>query len=387
MEKLYSKLEFYQNAYNESSKDKKSIEKTIINLKNVCTNSFRHVLDEYFGDTISEEEEKFTEEVLGIPVSDIQNNICINEENLKNKIIKMKDTVLYKDYLGLLIDKDLDIVSQIEQEDTFVYLLEQGYGTEKFVNEPFVLLFNKFKYQPRLWKFNKYSNKFAKDKNFESYNQILEIYNGIRSKYSSLSNTKDTVNKVLSRAKKLDEKINELQEEIFKLPSTYMLNFKNHIESRLFDLDVDKLYHFISHKNNTELNAIYDQIKVDIETISNNNNKISKLSDRMNVIMSNINDLDELIYQIENKNVTLTQEQINKIINNDNPLTPVFEIIPKNEWKEIKESFKEKSISLKDESNYVRKVTKLTKKEKDAYLKEYGVKEGEIFIDKNLVNR
>lgn len=47
----------------------------------------------------------------------------------------------------------------------------------------------------------------------------------------------------------------------------------------------------------------------------------------------------------------------------------------------------DKGIKLKSRENYSVAKTKLSKEEKEAKLKKYGVKEGEIFFDEKLIGK
>lgn len=373
-EKLNERLDFYMKAYNETSDDLNLSESEKTKLEKAIDSECRNILEETVPNPLADNQFDSLEKEYQINLDDI----AIKHEKLKNDYIKEKESLKsdsrYKEYLNLLINDDLKLVSTMENDEVFAYLMEQKFGTDDFKNEPCIAIW-KFKYQPRFWKFKKIADKKAREFGVASFDEMHKLWSGLRINYKSLIENK-----------KITEIIKECEE----------------IENRIKDLDKAVTDYLISRREDI-INAITQRIKLtdvsalDLSKFSNlipllekfiaSSEEVTSLQNRKTVIMNNINTVEKMISLAEEDHLALDEKSFDTFFRNTNPETPIFELIGDVEWITVKQALEDKGIKTSAQANYSVVRKKISKEEKEDILKRHNVKEGEIFIDQNLVNR
>lgn len=377
IDKLNERLTFYQNAYNETSKDLKKVQKQINKDEPFFRQCCYNLIDTAIGEDLSPEERDLVENHFGLNLADLDKKYAKVKENKEKEIAKIKEDDRYKEYLRLLISEDHELAVELEDDEVFTYLIEQNFHNDKFRNEPYIEFLG-FVYQPRFWKFRKYANKKAKEFGFENYEAMFKLWESLRINFKSLIGDKK-IKVVLKECEELERQIKNLEEQIFNIPLQYLKDLKENLTEMFKVIPAEKLDVF---EDREEVNNV-----ISLREELNKNKELSfSLSDRLNAIMENINNVEKLISAVE-RGYVINEEKFNKFFTNTDPTIPVFELIPENEWASIEKAFAEKGIKLKSRENYSVVKTKLSQDEKEALLKEYGVKEGEIFFDKNLVGK
>jgi hypothetical protein len=115
--------------------------------------------------------------------------------------------------------------------------------------------------------------------------------------------------------------------------------------------------------------------------------RVSSLENRRTVIMANINAVEKMASLVKEGKFNLDAKSEDAFFNNNNPETPIFEMISVKDWNSIKQALEDKGISISAKENYTVVRTTISKREKEKLLKKYSVKEGEIFIDPDLANK
>lgn len=375
---LKEKLKFYKDAYRKESRNKDKNEEELRNNRELYYLNATNFFKSYFNTIIDDTEKKFIEDNYGVNIGDIDEMFVDKKVKLDEKINEIKNDVRYKEYVKLQIDDNLDIVERLEDDEVFDYLIDQNFHNEKFVNEPYFNILG-FEFQPRYWKFKKYANKKAREFGFVDYKHMFELWKNLRLAYESLIGDKK-IAKVIEEYKQLENRLKKYENEIENLPIAYSEEVIKRVVKTIENLDTEKLFYI----QDTEYDAVI-QLKKSIDLLKE---RQKTLENRIDILLKNIDRAEEMIAAAERGKLKIDESIMKKFIENNDPYIPVFEIIPEKEWVEIKKAFEDKGIKLKaDRTKYSVVRRKLSPEEKERKLKEYGVKEGEIFIDKNLVGR
>lgn len=370
--RLYERMNFYRTAYEDTSKQAKEIQEEISSNEIMLDIEINNILEEIINDVITPSYKDSLERDFNINLDDFDDKYIKLKERLLLDIKKLKEDSRYKEYLEFLIDDDVQMVIDLENDEVFNYLIDENFHNDKFINKPYIkILF--FIYQPRLWKFSKYANKKAKEFGLSDYKEMFKLWSDLRVSYKSLVGNK-RIQQVIAESKQMEHKIKADELEIENIPITY----RKDIILRLKDT-IKNLNHFndIRFSNIVPLKERYFKLR----------DKSESITDRMDSIMENITNVEKLITMSESENVRFNEKEFETFFSNSDPTVPVFELIPKNEWDDIKKAFEAKNIKLKSREDYSVVETKISQQKKEDLLNKYGVKEGEIFIDESLVGK
>lgn len=375
--KLNEKLTFYQNAYNETSLNLKKVQNDIKKEEPFFRQCCYNLIDTAIGEELSPDERLLVENHFGLNLADLDKKYDKAKRLKEKEIAKIKEDDRYKEYLRLLISEDHELAVELEEDEVFNYLIEQNFHNDKFVNEPYIEFLG-FVYQPRFRKFKKYANKKARELGFEDYMSMFKLWESLRINFKSLIGDKK-IKDVLAECEVLENQIKEFEEQILNIPREYLKDLKENLTEMFKIIPAEKLQVF---DDTEEVNNVISLRK----SLNKNKEMFSSLNDRLNVIMDNITNVEKMISAVE-RGYVINEEKLNKFFNNTDPTIPVFELIPESEWSSIEKAFADKGIKLKSRENYSVAKTKLSKEEKEAKLKKYGVKEGEIFFDEKLIGK
>jgi len=374
VDKLNERLSFYMKAYDETSSDLKSLvkEKKIVE-KEINTEA-ENILDETVPTPLNNEQIDLLEKEFQMNLD----NIVLKHEEIKSQYIKqteiLKSDNRYTEYLNLLINDDLKLVSDMEKNEVFNYLIEQKFNTDEFNNEPYFEIL-KLKYQPRFWKFRKIANKISTEFGIASFSEMFKLWDGLRINYKSLIGNKKIAN-VITECEGIENKIKELDKSVVDYLMIRRADIIDTIIQRIKMLAV----------------SVLDTLKFSnliplLENFKMLSEKETGLDERKSVIMENTNTVEKMISLAEQGNLDMNDKKYEGFFNNTNPVTPIFELIDTTEWTSIKNALEDKGIKTSDKDNYTVVRTKISSKEKKDLLNKYNVKECEIFIDENLANK
>ncbi|QOX65729.1 hypothetical protein FRZ06_21445 [Anoxybacterium hadale] len=373
-EKLNDRLSFYMKAYAETMDELKLPESEKSKVEQEIDSESKNILDETIPDPLDNSRIDSLEKEYQMNLDDI----VTKHEELKNKYIEEKESLQsdsrYKEYLNLIINDDLKLVEKMENDDVFDYLLNQKFGTVEFENEP-CIIFIKFKYQPRFWKFKKIADKKANEFGIDSFEEMYHLWSGLRINYKSLVGNKK-MSDVIGESELIEKRIKDLDVAINSYLTSRRQDIINTIIRRIKMVDV-VAFDKTKFSNLIPLLEKYNGIAQHIRGLQN----------RKTVIMQNINTVEKMIILAEQGRFVLDKKSTDAFFNNTNPVTPIFEMITEAEWSSINKALVRKGIKTTSKDNYsvVRKT--ISEKEKKAILEKYNVKEGEIFIDSNLVSK
>ncbi len=374
LNKLNERLDFYMKAYEETSNDLKPSKSKYITIEKEINTEAKNILEEAIPEPLNDNQIDSLEKEYQMNLDDI----ISNHEEIKRNYIKeeenLKSDSRYKEYLNLLINDDLELISQMEKDEAFAYLIEQNFGTAAFENQPYFSIFG-FKYQPRLWKFKKVADKKAKEFGISSFDEMYQLWKGLRINYQSLIGNKkiadvikeceDIENKIKALKKAVEDYLNPRREDIIKaiIQRIKIVDIPEQVKSKFSNL-LPLL---------KEFNEIAEQV--------------ANLENRNTIIMNNVNTVEKMISLAEEGNLVLDEKSAEAFFNNPNPDTPIYEMISNEEWSSIKQALEDKGIKTTSKSKYSVVRKQISKEEKEDLLKKYNVKEGEIFIDPDLVNQ
>lgn len=371
-EKLNERLDFYMKAYDETSKALKSSKSKNTKIEKEINKEAKNILDEIvpnplYNDQIDSLEKEYQMNFDDIVTSheEIKSNYIKEEENLKSDS-------RYKEYLNLLINDDLELVSQMENDEVFDYLNEENFGTDDFENEPYIEIFG-LKYQPRFWKFKKIADKKAKEFGISSFDEMHQLWRGLRINYQSLIGNKKIAD-VIEECEAIEEKIKSLDKAIEDYLSPRRDDLINAVIQRIKITEIPK-----------PVQSKFTNLAPLLEDFNVLSKQLASLENRNTVIMNNINAVEKMISLAKEGHLILDEKSVDAFFNNNNPETPIFEMISDAEWANIKQALEDKGVKTTSKSKYSVVRKKISKEEKNDLLKKYNVKEGEIFIDPNLV--
>lgn len=239
IDKLNERLTFYQNAYNETSKDLKKVQKQINKDEPFFRQCCYNLIDTAIGEDLSPEERDLVENHFGLNLADLDKKYAKVKENKEKEIAKIKEDDRYKEYLRLLISEDHELAVELEDDEVFTYLIEQNFHNDKFRNEPYIEFLG-FVYQPRFWKFRKYANKKAKEFGFENYEAMFKLWESLRINFKSLIGDKK-IKVVLKECEELERQIKNLEEQIFNIPLQYLKDLKENLTEMFKVIPAEKL--------------------------------------------------------------------------------------------------------------------------------------------------
>ncbi|WP_312649930.1 hypothetical protein [Aminipila sp.] len=373
LNKLNERLDFYMKAYEETSNDLKPSKSKYITIEKEINTEAKNILDEAIPDPLNDNQIDSLEKEYQMNLDDI----ISNHEEIKRNYIKeeenLKSDSRYKEYLNLLINDDLELVSQMEKDEAFAYLIEQNFGTADFENQPYFSIFG-FKYQPRLWKFKKIADKKAKEFGISSFDEMYQLWKGLRINYQSLIGNKkiaevikeceDIENKIKALKKAVEDYLNPRREDIIKA-----------IIQRIKIVDIPE-----------QVKSKFSNLLPLLKEFNEVSEQVANLENRNTIIMNNVNTVEKMISLAEEGNLVLDEKSAEAFFNNPNPDTPIYEMISNEQWSSIKQALEDKGIKTTSKSKYSVVRKQISKEEKEDLLKKYNVKEGEIFIDPDLVN-
>lgn len=373
IDKVYERINFYQLAYNNLQDDKKEKSKTKSSFTDDLLKHSQAFIHDKYGNDISEEERHDIENQYGYYFTDIDRKYDSKKSEFSNNINTIKENPSYKEYLQLSLDEDLELCLKLEDDETFMFLIKEKFNQiNEFDNNPYVKI-GPFIYQPRFWKFKKMANRVAKRHFIETYTRMFDLWFKLRMNYNSLEKSKMKIKSIIEQGEKFEGDIKTITEQIDNLVFKKAEEVYSELVKMFLYIDRNK----IDDDNMRTLRIELDGIEEDIK----------KISDNMSKIMDNINKLEELIQAME-RGYVLPDDKLDRLMSIDNPTIPIFEEIKLEDWNDIKQAFKDKGIELSDnKDDYSVVKTEITDSQKDYYLNKYNVKEGEIFIDENLVNK
>ncbi|QHI73850.1 hypothetical protein [Aminipila terrae] len=374
LDKLNERLDFYMKAYDETSGDLKSSKSRYTTIEKEINTEAQNILDEVVPDPLSDNQIDSLEKEYQMNLDDI----ISKHEEIKSNYIKegenLKSDSRYKEYLNLLINDDLELVSQMEKDEAFVYLIEQNFGTDYFENQPYFIIFG-FKYQPRFWKFKKVADKKAHEFGISSFDEMYQLWKGLRINYQSLIGNKKIAD-VIKECEEIESKIKSLNKAVEDYLNPRRDDIINAIIQRIKITDVPE-----------QVKSKFSNLVPILEEFNEVSKQVSNLENRNTIIMNNVNGVEKMITLAEQGNLVLDEKSAESFFNNSNPETPIFEMISNEEWTSIKKALEDKGIKTTSKSKYSVVRKQISQEEKDDLLKKYNVKEGEIFIDPDLVNQ
>lgn len=333
------------------------------------------MVDLLLGIDIDEEERQLLYNKLGLNMIDFDKEFERIKKERTKELKRLKEDNRYKEYLRLTIDEDIKTVVELEEDEVFNYLIEQNFHSKSFNNEP-CINFIFFKYQPKYWKYAKAANEIAKRHGFTDGKQMFEVWRKLRSVYHSLVDDKKTTD-IIKESEVIEKEITELEDKIENIDIEYANEVKKRLVNILKRLPEQKYDLF----NQAEVENI---IRIKQELVAQKE-QIKPLNDRLTIIMDNINSIEKMISSAEIGNLHLDESQVQEFFNCTNPSVPIQRLIPQKDWEDVEKAFSEFGIQLKDREDYTVVEKHINKKEKERLLKKYNVKEGEIFIDEELM--
>lgn len=374
--RLDEKFQFYQRAYDESSRQLKENESYLAQQEIDLKKSLFALADEFLGTDLSNEERSLLQDTFGFSFSEFDRKYEDKKRRLASEQYEMESDPRTKEYLEMVITPDLDFVLKLENDETFNFMIAENFHNTRFVNEPYFEIFG-MKYQPRFWKFKKVAQKKAAEFRFSSYVEMIDTWNNLRSTFESLIGDK-RVEIAVQEAEAIEAKLNDIKEKINALPLLHLEDTKTSFAKSLQLASEDK---FSVFENQEQVKAALVLRSAWSETKSSRDS----VSERMNSIMENISRVEELIYAVDRGQLDVNSPVLTDFYNNTDPTASVFKLIPEHEWEEIKTAFASKGISLGDRGSYTKVETKITTEQKEKIFEKYDVTEGEIFIDEDLV--
>lgn len=304
-------------------------------------------------------------------------NVITEHEKLREANIaeleSLKLDERYKESLNLIINDDLKLVAKMEEDEVFSYLIDENYGTDDFKNDPFIFFLG-LKFQPRYWKFKRIADKKAKEFGMATFEEMHTLWEGLRINYKSLEGNKK-LSAVLEECKMIEEKIKYLEKAI----QDYLITRRKGI--------MDAVVQRVKMVDTKVVEARFSNIMPLLAKYRSLGEEVYKLQDSKSVIMENINAVEKMTSLAKQGKLQLSRTSKEKFFNNQNPATPILEIITDAEWKAITQALAEKGIKTSSKSNYKVYSKSISQDEKEAILKKHQVKEGEIFIDPKLVGK
>lgn len=374
LNKLNERLDFYMKAYEETSNDLKPSKSKYITIEKEINTEAKNILDEAIPEPLNDNQIDSLEKEYQMNLDDI----IFNHEEIKHNYIKeeenLKSDSRYKEYLNLLINDDLELVSQMEKDEAFAYLIEQNFGTADFENQPYFSIFG-FKYQPRLWKFKKVADKKAKEFGISSFDEMYQLWKGLRINYQSLIGNKKIAD-VIKECEDIENKIKALNTAVEDYLSPRREDIINAIIQRIKIVDIPE-----------QVKSKFSNLLPLLKEFNEVSEQVANLENRNTIIMNNVNTVEKMISLAEEGNLVLDEKSAEAFFNNPNPDTPIYEMISNEEWSSIKQALEDKGIKTTSKSKYSVVRKQISKEEKEDLLKKYNVKEGEIFIDPDLVNQ
>ncbi|MHC1722352.1 MAG: hypothetical protein AB9836_04000 [Aminipila sp.] len=373
LNKLNERLDFYMKAYEETSNDLKPSKSKYITIEKEINTEAKNILDEAIPVPLNDNQIDSLEKEYKMNLDDI----ISNHEEIKSNYIKeeenLKSDSRYKEYLNLLINDDLELVSQMEKDEAFDYLIEQNFGTAGFENQPYFSIFG-FKYQPRLWKFKKIADKKAKEFGISSFDEMYQLWKGLRINYQSLIGNKKIAD-VIKECEDIENKIKALNKAVENYLNPRREDIINAIIQRIKIVDIPE-----------QLKSKFSNLLPLLKEFNEVSEQVATLENRNTIIMDNVNKVEKMISLAEEGNLVLDEKSAEAFFNNTNPETPIYEMISDEEWSSIKQALEDKGIKTTSKSKYSVVRKQISKEEKENLLKKYNVKEGEIFIDPELIN-
>jgi hypothetical protein len=370
-DRLYERLEFYRKAYEDASGQVEKMRAELDKSEKLLCTGTANTLDETIPKQLLEEAVNGIEQQYGVELNDIACKCAGLVEKSREEIQAKKSDSRYKEYLHLVMDEDLKTVIDLERDEVFSCLIEQDFHNEHFRNEPFLQIFG-YKYQPRFWKFAAIADKKAKELGLDSYQAMFKLWENLRINYKSLAEDQK-ITDIMDQCKGIEAEIKALEERIDQMPVLY----RSEVITRLVEFIKTQPAGYLGKVGMTGLMSLQEQFSSLQKTFTG-------LSERVNQIMSNISSVEKMVevYELEGK--VRDEKVYESFFHNEDPAVPVFTLIPEEEWKEIERAFAQKDIKLKSRENYTVVRTKISRGEKEALLNQYGVKEGEIFVDEAL---
>lgn len=374
LNKLNERLDFYMKAYEETSSELKSSKSQYITIEKEVNTEAKNILDEAVSNPLNDNQIDLLEKEYQMNLDDI----VANHEELKSNYIKeqenLKSDSRYKEYLNLLINDDLELVSQMEKDEAFAYLIEQNFGTADFDNQPYFSILG-FKYQPRFWKFKKVADKKAKEFGIPSFDEMYQLWKGLRINYQSLIGNKK-IAEVIKECENIENKIKSLNKAVEDYLNPRREAIINAIIERIKITDIPE-----------QVKSKFSNLIPLLKEFNEVSEQMSNLENRNTIIMNNVNTVEKMISLEGEGKLVLDEKSAEAFFNNPNPETPIFEMISNEEWVSIKQALEDKGIKTTSKSKYSVVRKQISKEEKNDLLKKYNVKEGEIFIDPDLVNK
>lgn len=371
--KLDERLDFYMKAYKEVENELKSSEVEREAVEKEIENEIIGTLNDTIPEVIDSEQISKLEDTYQMNFDDvITEHEKLREANIA-ELESLKSDDRYKESLNLVINDDLKLVAKMEEDEVFSYLIDENYGTDDFNNDPFIFFLG-FKFQPRYWKFKKIADKKAKEFGMASFEEMRKLWEGLRINYKSLEDNKK-LSAVLEECNMIEEKIKYLEKAI----QDYLITRRKGI--------MDAIVQRVKMVDTKVVEARFSNIMPLLAKYRSLGEEVYKLQDNKSVIMDNINAVEKMTGLAKQGKLQLSRTSKELFFSNQNPTTPILEIITDAEWQAITQALAEKGIKTSSKSNYKVYSKTISQDEKAAILKKHQVKEGEIFIDPKLVGK
>lgn len=371
---LNNRLNFYMQAYNETNSNLEVIEKEKNEFELQIHTNAKSILNDLIPITLDNKDIHAMEKTYHMELDymvDLHENL--REKNIREKCDLEKDSRC-TEYLEILINDDMKYVSKMESDEVFAYLIDTNFGTDKFINEPYINLLGKA-FQPRHWKFKGVADKKAIEFGFSNFDEMRKLWSDLRVNYNSLKGNKK-ISDVMDEYNSITLRIKELEHSI-----------ENYLDIRR-DAVIDSIIERckVDPKTINDKPPL-DEVVIMLEKLDDLKNNIAGLEERKDQIMDNISVVENMISLASQKNLNISPKALKSITFVKDPSIPIEELVGPTEWISLKAALNKKGIKTSSRKNYSIVKTKISNTEKQRLLKKFDVKEGEIFIDPKLKKR
>ena len=282
--KFLNKLDFYQKAYQEELNQAKLTRLSLEELKVDLNNYTQEKITDWLGNDL-DEQEKNTIKQMGVSLNSIFEEIDKSRNIIPRAIENIRNGEFYQKYLEMTINHDFSLIFELEDDQTFNYLISENFHNNKFKNSPRIKIPFLGVLQPRFKKFAKIAQVVSKRHNFEAYEQMFSTWQTMRDAFKEILGDKK-----ISEAK---AKFELIQEEIKQKN-----NELNNLAHKEMSLIIDKVTGFIINAESFSISALLkqelDYIKSQKEKIRIKDQSLILAQNTVNQIMNNMSLIQEL---------------------------------------------------------------------------------------------
>ena len=373
--KFLDKLDFYQNAYQEELNQAKAIRLTLEELKLDLNNYTQEKITDWLGKDL-DEEERNTIEQMGVSLNTIFEEIEKARNIIPREIDNIRNGQFYQKYLEMTINHDFSLIYELEDDQTFNYLISKNFHNNQFDNRPKIKIPFLGTFQPRYKKFAKIAQLVSQRHSFESYIQMFSTWQTMRDAFKEVLG-ENKISDAKVKFKRLQEEIKQKNQEL------------NNLAHKEMSLIIDKVSGFIINAKKFSLSTLLQEeinyIDTQKEQIRIKDQNLILAQNTINQIMNNMALIQEISLNAhkvsDNQNI---MQKLKHILEVKDPGQDLYEILTMEEWQIALDAFKAydeehfKSAKVHyDEAKY--SVTDLTPEQIQYLMKKYNVKEGEAF--------